>query len=213
MTETRHLNGSDLDNRHRFGARARHAGDSPTAACTTDIRALARSLRSGLQARVYKAWICYRKASARGSSEIAARSPGMVVVGAVVAVVAPTSPRAFPVIYIQRRRSGMALVYPTEPSREIGYQREGRLWGVCHERTVWVGGCGTVREMKEGPSRPAVRCRSQATASCCRQERWWCCVKKVRERHAVREMKEDPSEPSCRGRLQTAMSCFGQKLR
>src|SRR6516165_1630928 len=65
--------------------------------------------------------------------------------------------------------------------------------------------------MKEGPSRPAVRCRSQATASCCRQERWWCCVKKARERHAVREMKEDPSEPSCRGGLQTAMSGFGQK--
>jgi hypothetical protein len=87
------------------------------------------------------------------------------------------------------------------------------LWGVCHERAVCLERCGTVREMKEGPSRPAVRCRSQATASCCRQERWWCCVKKVRERHAVREMKEDPSEPSCRGRLQTAMSCFGQKLR
>ena len=47
----------------------------------------------------------------------------------------------------------------------------------------------------------------------CGQKPWWCCVKKVRERHAVREMKEDPSEPSCRGRLQTAMSCFGQKLR
>jgi cytochrome b len=58
--------------------------------------------------------------------------------------------------------------------------------------------------MKEGPSRPAVRCRSQATASCCRQERWWCCVKKVRERHAVREMKEAPSEPSCRGALVVA---------
>jgi len=43
--------------------------------------------------------------------------------------------------------------------------------------------------------------------------RWWCCVKKARERHAVGEMKEDPSEPSCRGGLQTAMSCFGQKLR
>src|SRR6516165_1746601 len=103
MAETGHLDASDLDNRHHFGARARHAGDSPTAACTTDIRALARSLRSGLQARMYQIWICYRKASARGSSEIAARSPGMVVVGAVVAVVAvvaPTSPRAFPVIYI-----------------------------------------------------------------------------------------------------------------
>src|SRR6476661_8436963 len=85
-------------------------------------------------------------------------------------------------------------------------RRRGSFWVVCHERAVCVQRCGTVREMKEGPSRPAVRCRSQATASCCRQERWWCCVKKVRERHAVREMKEDPSEPSCRGRLQTAMS-------
>src|SRR5215831_3227232 len=28
--------------------------------------------------------------------------------------------------------------------------------------------CATVREMKEGPSRSVVRCRSQATASCCR---------------------------------------------
>jgi hypothetical protein len=35
--------------------------------------------------------------------------------------------------------------------------------------------------MKEGPSRPAVSCRCQATASGCRQERWWCCVKKLRE--------------------------------
>ena len=33
--------------------------------------------------------------------------------------------------------------------------------------------CATVREMKEGPSRPEVRFWSQATASCCRQERWW----------------------------------------
>ena len=128
MAETRHPDGSDLDNRHRFGARARHAGDSPTAVCTSDIRALARSLRAGLQTRVYQAWICYRKASARGSSEIAARSPGMVVVGAVVA---PTRARAFPVIYIQRRRSGMALVYPTEPSRDD--QRSVQRSAVGHE--------------------------------------------------------------------------------
>src|ERR1700752_1127643 len=73
--------------------------------------------------------------------------------------------------------------------------------------------CGTEPTLYATANRPHrwLRCRSQATASCCRQERWWCCVKKVRERHAVREMKEDPSEPSCRGRLQTAMSCFGQK--
>ena len=96
MAETRHPNGSDLDNRRRFGAHARHAGDSPTAVRSAGIRALARSLRSKLQARVYQAWIFYRKASAKGSSEIAARSPGMVVVGAVVA---PTRARAFPVIY------------------------------------------------------------------------------------------------------------------
>jgi len=63
------------------------------------------------------------------------------------------------------------------------------------------------------PLEASGQARPQTPASCDRQERWWCCVKKVRERHAVREMKEDPSEPSCRGRLQTAMSCFGQKLR
>jgi hypothetical protein len=121
MTETRHPDGSDLDNRHRFGARARHAGDSPTAACTADIRALARSLRSGLQACVYQARICCRKASARGSSEIAARSPGMVVVGAVVA---PTRARAFPVIYY--------------PAKQIGngsclHQRSAQRSAVGHE--------------------------------------------------------------------------------
>ena len=47
-----------------------------------------------------------------------------------------------------------------------------RLRVVCHERAVCVQRCGTVREMKEDPSRSAVRCRPQATASCCRQERW-----------------------------------------
>jgi hypothetical protein len=109
MTETRHPDGSDLDNRHRFGARARHAGDSPTAVRTAGIRALARSLRSKLQARVYQAWIFYRKASAKGSSEIAARSPGMVVVGAVVA---PTRARAFPVIYYPAKQIGNGSCLP-----------------------------------------------------------------------------------------------------
>ena len=126
MTETRRPDGSDLDNRHRFGARARDAGDSPTAVCTADIRALARSLRSGLQARVYQAWICYRKASARVSSEIAPRSPGMVVVGAVVA---PTS-ESFPGYLYQRRRSGMALLYPSEPPRND--QRSAQTSAVGH---------------------------------------------------------------------------------
>ncbi len=28
--------------------------------------------------------------------------------------------------------------------------------------------CGTVREMREGPSEPAIRCWLQTTASCCR---------------------------------------------
>jgi len=88
-----------------------------------------------------------------------------------------------------------------------------RFWAVCHERRMSCVRRATVREMKECPSSSVIRSRSQATASCCGQKPWWCCVKKVRERHAVREMKEDPSEPSCRGRLQTAMSCFGQKLR
>ena len=31
----------------------------------------------------------------------------------------------------------------------------------------------TVREMKEGPSSPTIRCWSQATASCCGQKPWW----------------------------------------
>ena len=60
----------------------------------------------------------------------------------------------------------------SDSSFAIG-DRRGPLWVVCHERAVRVQRRRTVREMKEGPSRPAVRCRSQATASCCRQERWW----------------------------------------
>jgi anthranilate 1,2-dioxygenase large subunit len=60
-----------------------------------------------------------------------------------------------------------------DPSFEMRAHGLRPLRVVCHERAVCVRRCGTVREMKEGPSRPAVRCRSQATASCCRQERWW----------------------------------------
>jgi hypothetical protein len=147
MTKTRHPNGSDLDNRHRFGARASHAGDSPTAACTADIRALARSLRSGLQACVYQARICCRKASARGSSEIAARSPGMVVVGAVVA---RTRARAFPVIYY--------------PAKQIGngsclHQRSAQRSAVGHEEQFppprLSAGCGVRKETIAGMRRNA----------------------------------------------------------
>ena len=74
--------------------------------------------------------------------------------------------------------------------------------------SITDGTASTMNGEDRGPDVLARRfTRSTATRS------RWCCVKKVRERHAVREMKEDPSEPSCRGRLQTAMSCFGQKLR
>ena len=65
----------------------------------------------------------------------------------------------------------MTASHRPEPIRVAAVKWPER--GVCHERAVCVQRCGTVREMKEGPSRPAVRCRSQATASCCRQERWW----------------------------------------
>jgi hypothetical protein len=44
---------------------------------------------------------------------------------------------------------------------------------VCHEYRRSKRRCVTVREMKEGPSGSVVRDRSQATASCCRKERWW----------------------------------------
>src|SRR6202008_3156927 len=125
MTERRHPDGSDLDSRHRFGARACHAGDSPTAACTADIRALARSLRSGLQARVYQAWVCYRKASAGGSSEIAARSPRMGVVGAVVA---PTRARAFRLSISSDADREWLLFTLQSPREMISNQRKGRLW-------------------------------------------------------------------------------------
>src|ERR1017187_5578435 len=104
-------------------------------------------------------------------------------------------------------------VHYASNSDQILRRSEMTRSAVCHEHRRSKRRCATVREMKEGPSRPEVRFWSQATASCCRQKRWWCCVKKTRERHAVREMKEDPSEPSCRGRLQTAMSCFGQNPR
>jgi putative tryptophan/tyrosine transport system substrate-binding protein len=47
------------------------------------------------------------------------------------------------------------------------------LWVVCHEDRRSKPRCATVREMKEGPSRPAVRFWPQTAASCCRQKRWW----------------------------------------
>ena len=44
---------------------------------------------------------------------------------------------------------------------------------VCHEYRRSKRRYATVREMKEGPSRPAVRFWPQTAASCCRQKRWW----------------------------------------
>ena len=41
---------------------------------------------------------------------------------------------------------------------------------VCHERRMSCVRRATVREMKEGPSSSVIRCRSQATASCCGQK-------------------------------------------
>src|SRR6266481_4183320 len=48
-----------------------------------------------------------------------------------------------------------------------------RGWAVCHERRMSCVRRATVREMKEGPSSSVIRSRSQATASCCGQKRWW----------------------------------------
>ncbi len=42
---------------------------------------------------------------------------------------------------------------------------------VSRTRQRWR--CGAVREMRVGPSEPAIRSRLQTTASCCRKERWW----------------------------------------
>src|SRR6516162_4345953 len=61
---------------------------------------------------------------------------------------------------------------------EVQFLRATRRVSRAH---CLVRRCGTVREMKEGPSRSAVRCRSQATASCCRQERWWRALRKRRD--------------------------------
>ena len=46
-------------------------------------------------------------------------------------------------------------------------------WVLRHEHRRSKRRCATVREMKEGPSSSAIRCRSQATASCCCQKQWW----------------------------------------
>ena len=46
-------------------------------------------------------------------------------------------------------------------------------WVLCHEHRRSKRPYVTAREMKEGPSSSAIRCRSQATASCCCQKQWW----------------------------------------
>jgi hypothetical protein len=52
--------------------------------------------------------------------------------------------------------------------RQIEYKLTP-LWVVCHEDRRSKRRCATVREMKEGPSRPAVRFWPQTAASCSRQ--------------------------------------------
>ena len=49
--------------------------------------------------------------------------------------------------------------------------RIGMSGGNLTELVAWR--CATVREMKEGPSRSAIRCGSQTTASCCGQKPRW----------------------------------------
>jgi len=46
-------------------------------------------------------------------------------------------------------------------------------WALCHELRRSTRRNVTVREMEDGPSSSAIRCRSQATASCCLQKRRW----------------------------------------
>ena len=114
----------------------------------------------------------------------------------------------------------MATPVPSRSARRIGLLVGGGKSGALTDADL--RGCRWI-EGEPKPLRRGMFCgrRVPAGESWCAmhrgivfgEERRRCCVKKVRERHAVREMKEDPSEPSCRGRLQTAMSCFGQKLR
>jgi hypothetical protein len=51
--------------------------------------------------------------------------------------------------------------------------RSSLAWVLCHELRRSTRRSATVREMEDGPSSSAIRCRSQATASCCRQKRRW----------------------------------------
>jgi hypothetical protein len=92
--------------------------------------------------------------------------PTLIAIMLILAQACHLSDRSFDFTDIEIRRFVSLLKHADD-----GHQCPG--WVVCHERIVCIQRCGTVREMKEGPSRPAVRCRSQATASCCRQERWW----------------------------------------
>jgi len=48
-----------------------------------------------------------------------------------------------------------------------------RIGVLCHEHHRSKRRCGTVREMKEGPSGSAIRSLIQATASCCGQKSRW----------------------------------------
>jgi len=86
----------------------------------------------------------------------------------------PEEPR-FPPRYNVAPTQPVPIVRMVEGVRQFALVRWGLVppWVVCHEYRRSKRRCVTVREMKVGPSRPAVRFWPQIAASCCRQKRWW----------------------------------------
>ena len=66
----------------------------------------------------------------------------------------------------------MHVRFVTNSDRKADVAKTTRS-AVCHEQRRSKRCCATVREMKDGPSRRAVRFWPQTAASCCRQKRWW----------------------------------------
>ena len=82
--ELRHPHASHLDDRGRGAGRASPACARPAAIRPENSRALARALRSGLQARLHQARLGDGPTSTTRCPKIAPRAPGMVVVGTLV---------------------------------------------------------------------------------------------------------------------------------